>query len=135
MPPLGREAFTPLVKDKAKQCELQSLSLDRQPLSPLDKEKSVEIEILRLPQELNNKIFQIAEDRSQGLLIKLQQYFFTNKVTIPGISSHITGRYFGNQQSLLFQFVQIGINLDIHSNPLPILIDSMTPIIVELILD
>ena len=29
MPPLGREAFTPLVKDKAEQCELQSLSLDR----------------------------------------------------------------------------------------------------------
>jgi hypothetical protein len=51
---------------------LQSLSLDRQPLSPLDKEKSVETEILRLPQELNNKIFQTAEDRSQGLLIKLQ---------------------------------------------------------------
>ena len=37
MPPLGREAFTPLVKDKGEQCELQSLSLDRQPLSPLDK--------------------------------------------------------------------------------------------------
>ena len=70
MPPLGREAFTPLVKDE--QCELQSLSLDRQPLSPLDKEKSVETKILRLPQELNNKIFQTAEDRSQGLLIKLQ---------------------------------------------------------------
>jgi hypothetical protein len=64
MPPLGQEAFTPLVKDKAEQCELQSLSLDRQPLSPLDKEKSVETKILRLQQELNNKIFQIAEDRS-----------------------------------------------------------------------
>ena len=102
MPPLGREAFTPLVKDKGEQCELKSLSLDRQPLSPLDKEKSVETEILRLSQELNDKIFQLAEDRSQGLLIKLQQYFFTNKVTIPGLSSHITDRYLGNQQSLLF---------------------------------
>ena len=47
-------------------------SLDSQSLSPLDKEKSVETEILRLPQELNDKIFQLAEDRSQGLLIKLQ---------------------------------------------------------------
>ena len=55
-------------------------SLDSQSLSPLDKEKSVETEIFRLPQELNDKIFQLAEDRSQGLLIKLQQYFFTNKV-------------------------------------------------------
>jgi hypothetical protein len=39
---LGQEAFTPVVKDKGEQCELKSLSLDRQPLSPLDKEKSVE---------------------------------------------------------------------------------------------
>ena len=100
-----------------------------------DKEKSIEIEILRLPQELNDKIFQHAEDRSQGLLIKLQQYFFNNKVIIPGISSHITDRYLGNQQSLLFQFVQIGINLDICPNPLPIPINSMTPITVELLLD
>jgi hypothetical protein len=104
-------------------------------LSPLDKEKSVEIEILRLPQELNDKIFQLAEDRSQGLLIKLQQYFFTNKVTIPRISSHITDRYLGNQQSLLFQFIQIGINLDTCLNPLPIPIDSMTSITIELLLD
>jgi hypothetical protein len=29
MPPLGREPFTPLVKDKGEQCELISLSLDR----------------------------------------------------------------------------------------------------------
>jgi hypothetical protein len=42
MPPLGRETFTPVVKDKSKQSEENSLSLDRQPLSPLDKEKSVE---------------------------------------------------------------------------------------------
>ena len=76
MPPLGRETFTPLVKDKGKKSEVKSLSLDRQPLSPLDKEKSVETKILRLPQELNDKIFQTAEERSQGLLIKLQQYFF-----------------------------------------------------------
>ena len=135
MPPMGREAFTPLVKDKGEQCELISLSLDRQPLSPLDKEKSVETEILRFPQELNNKIFQIAENRSQGLLIKLQQYFFDNKVTIPGLSSHITDKYLGNQQSLLFQFVQIGINLDICPNLLPIPKDSMIPITVELPLD
>ena len=73
MPPLGRETFTPLVKDKGEQCELINLSLDRQPLSPLDKEKSVEAKILSLPQELKDKIFQTAEDRSQGLLIKLQQ--------------------------------------------------------------
>ena len=59
MPPLGRDAFTPLVKDKGEQCELKSLSLDRQPLSPLDKEKSVETKILRLPQDLNDKIFQL----------------------------------------------------------------------------
>jgi hypothetical protein len=54
------------------------LSLDRQPLSPLDKEKekSIETKILRLPQELNDMIFQTAENTSQGLLIKLQQYFF-----------------------------------------------------------
>jgi hypothetical protein len=71
MPLLGQDAFTPLVKDKGEQCELKNLSLDKQPLSPLDKEKSIETEILRLPQELNNKIFQLAEDRSQGLLIKL----------------------------------------------------------------
>jgi hypothetical protein len=68
-------------------------------------------------------------------LIKLQQYFFDHKVTIPGLSSHITDKYLGNQQSLLFQFVQIGINLDICPNPLPIPIDSMTPITVELLLD
>jgi hypothetical protein len=113
------------------------LSLDRQPLSPLDKEKekSLETKIFRLPQELNNKIFQIAENRSQGLLIKLQQYFFNNKVTIPGLSSHITGRYLGNPQNLLFQFIQVGINLDICPNPLPIPIESMTPITVELLLD
>jgi hypothetical protein len=135
MPPLGRETFTPLVKDKGEQCELISLSLDRQPLSPLDKEKSVEANIFSLPQELNDKIFQIAEDRSQGLLIKLQQYFFNNKVTIPGLASHITGRYLGNPQNLLFQFVQVGINLDICPNPLPIPIESMTPITVELLLD
>ena len=114
---------------------MKSWSLDIQSLSPLDKEKSVETQILRLPQELNDKIFQLTEDRSQGLLIKLQQYFFDNKVTIPGISSHITDRYLGNQQSLLFQFVQIGINLDICPNPLPIPIDSMTLITIELILD
>ena len=65
MPPLGRGAFTPPVKDKGEQCELKNLSLDSQSLSPLDKEKSVETEILKLPQELNNKIFQLAEDRSQ----------------------------------------------------------------------
>jgi hypothetical protein len=35
----------------------------------------------------------------------------------------------------LFQFVQIGINLDTCSNPLPIPIDSMTPITIELLLD
>jgi hypothetical protein len=64
MPPLGRETFNPLVKDKGEQCEMNSLSLDRQPLSPLDKEKSVETKIFRLPQELKNKIFQSAEDRS-----------------------------------------------------------------------
>ena len=29
MPPLGRETFTPLVKDKGEQCEMNSLSLDR----------------------------------------------------------------------------------------------------------
>ena len=74
-------------------------------------------------------------NRSQGLLIKLQQYFFDNKVTIPRISSHITDRYLGNQQNLLFQFVQIGINLDMCPNPLPIPIDSMTPITIELLLD
>ena len=39
MPPLGRETFTPLVKDKSEQYEMNSLSLDRQPLSPLDKKK------------------------------------------------------------------------------------------------
>ena len=74
MPPLGRETFTPLVKDKGKQSEENSLSHDRQSLSPLDKEKetSVETKIFRLPQELNDKIFQIAENRFQGLLIKLQ---------------------------------------------------------------
>ena len=65
MLPLGRGAFTPPVKDKGEQCELKNLSLDSQSLSPLDKEKSVETEILKLPQELNNKIFQLAEDRSQ----------------------------------------------------------------------
>ena len=135
MPPLGREPFTPLVKDKGELSEERSLSLDRQPLSPLDKEKSVETKILRLPQELNDKIFQIAEERSQGLLIKLQQYFFNNKVTIPGLSFHITGRYLGNPQNLLFQFIQIGINLDICPNPLPIPIESMTPITVKLLLD
>ena len=98
MPLLGQDAFTPLVKDKGEQCELKNLSLDRQPLSPLgkDKETSVETEIFRLLQELNDKIFQIAENRSQGLLIKLQQYFFNNKVTIPSLSSHITRRYLGN---------------------------------------
>jgi hypothetical protein len=68
-------------------------------------------------------------------LIKLQQNFFTNKVTISGISSHITDRYLGNQQNLLFQFVQIGINLDTCPNPLLIPIDSMTPITIELLLD
>ena len=120
MPPLGRDAFIPLVKDKGEQCELKSLSLDSQSLSPLDKEKSVETKILRLPQELNEKIFQLGEERSQGLLIKLQQYFFTNKVTIPGISSHTIDGYLDNQQNLLFQFVQIGINLDTCPNPLPI---------------
>jgi hypothetical protein len=135
MPPLGRDAFTPLVKDKGEQCELKSWSLDSQSLSPLDKEKSVETQILKLPQELNDKIFQLAEDRSQGLLIKLQQYFFDNKIIIPGISSHITDRYLGNQQSLLFQFVQIDINLDICPNPLPIPIDSMTSITIELLLN
>jgi hypothetical protein len=135
MPPLGREAFTPLVKDKGEQCELISLSLDRQPLSPLDKEKSVEAKILSLPQDLKDKIFQSAENRSQGLLIKLQQYFFNNKVSIPGFSSHISDRYLDSQQSLLFQFVQVGINLDICPNPLPIPVESMTPISVELLLD
>jgi hypothetical protein len=134
MPPLGREPFTPLVKDKGEQCEL-SLSLDRQSLSPLDKEKSVEEKILSLPQELKDKIFQSAENRSQGLLIKLQQYFFDHKVIIPGLSSHISDRYLGNQQNLLFQFVHVGVNLDICPNPLPIPIDSMTPITVELLLD
>jgi hypothetical protein len=119
MPPLGQETFTPLVKDKSELSEENSLSLDRQPLSPLDKDKetSVETEIFRLPQELKNKIFQTVENRSPGLLIKLQQYFFDHKVTIPGLSSHITDRYLGNQQSLLFQFVQVGINLDICPNP------------------
>ena len=68
-------------------------------------------------------------------MIKLQQYFFDNKVTIPGLSSHITGRYLGTPQNLLFQFIQVGINLDICPNPLPIPIDSTTPIIVELLLD
>ena len=29
MPPLGRETFTSLVKDKGEQCEMNSLSLDR----------------------------------------------------------------------------------------------------------
>jgi hypothetical protein len=113
------------------------LSLDRQPLSPLDKDKEKvwKQKFLDLPQELKDKIFQTAKDRSQGLLIKLQQYFFDHKVTIPGLSSHITDRYLGNQQSLLFQFVQVGINLDICPNPLPIPIDSMTPITVELLLD
>ena len=109
--------------------------LDRQPLSPLNKEKSVETRILRLPQELNDKIFQTAEERSQDLLIKLQQYFFNHKVTIPGLSSHITDRYLGNPQNLLFQFIQVGINFDICPNPLPIPIESMTPITIELILD
>jgi hypothetical protein len=79
MPPLIRDAFTPLVKDKGEQCELKNLSLDSQSLSPLDKEESVETKIIRLPQELNHKIFQLAEDRSQGLLIKLQQYFLLIK--------------------------------------------------------
>jgi hypothetical protein len=64
MPPLGRDAFIPLVKDKGEQCELKSLSLDSQFLSPLDKEKSVETEILRLAQELNENFFQLAEERS-----------------------------------------------------------------------
>ena len=64
MPPLGRDAFIPLVKDKGEQCELKSLSLDSRSLSPLDKEKSVETEILRLPQELNENFFQLAEERS-----------------------------------------------------------------------
>ena len=100
-----------------------NLSLDRHPLSPLYKEKSVEEKILSLPQELKDKIFQTAEDRSQGLLIKLQQYFFYHKVIIPGLSSHISDRYLGNQQDLLFQFVQVGVNLDIC--PLPILIDNI----------
>ena len=118
MPPLGREPFTPLVKDKGEQSEEKSLSLDRLPLSPL-----------------NDKIFQIAENRSQGLLIKLQQYFFNNKVTIPGLSFHITGRYLGNPQNLLIQFIQVGINLDICPNPLPIPIESRTPITVELLLN
>jgi hypothetical protein len=137
MPLLGRTTFTPLVKDKGKQSEKKSLSLDRQPLSPLDKEKekSLETKIFRLLQELNDKIFQTTENRSQGLLIKLQHYFFNNKVTIPGLSSHITGRYLGNPQNLLFQFIQVGINLDICPNPLPIPIKSMTPITVELLLD
>jgi hypothetical protein len=89
------------------------LSLDKQPLSPLVKEKSVEAEILRLLQERKEKIFQITKDRFQDLLIKLQQYFFNNKVNIPGLSSHTIDRYLGNQQNLLFQFVQIAINLDI----------------------
>ena len=111
------------------------MSLDRQPLSPLDKVKNVETKILRLPQELNDKIFQIAENRSQGLLIKLQQYFFNNKVTFSGLSFHITGRYLGNPQNLLIQFIQVGINLDICPNPLPIPIESMTPITVELLLN
>ena len=106
MPPLGREPFTPLVKDKDEQCELISLSLDRQLLSPLDKEKSIEANIFRLPQELDDKIFQIAEDRSQGLLIKLQQYFFNNKVTIPGLASHITGRcHYGIKAKCLRRYV------------------------------
>ena len=115
----------------------KSLSLDKQPLSPLDKEKekSIETKIFRLPQELNDKIFQIAENRSQGLLIKLQQYFFNNKITILGLSSYITGRYLGNPQNLLFQFIQVGINLDLCPNPLPIPIKSITPITVELLLD
>ena len=137
IPPLGQEIFTPLVKDKGEQSEEKSLSLDRLALSPLDKEKekSIETKIFRLPQELNDKIFQIAENRSQGLLIKLQQYFFNNKVTIPGLSFHITGRYLGNPQNLLIQFIQVGINLDICPNPLPIPIESMTPITVELLLN
>ena len=137
MPPLGRETFTLLVKDKCELSEENSLSLDIQPLFPLDKEKetSVETKNFRLPQELKDKIFQSAKDRSQGLLIKLQQYFFDHKVSILGLSSHITNRYLGNQQSLLFQFVQVGINLDICPNPLPIPIESMTPITVELLLD
>jgi hypothetical protein len=130
-----RDAFTLLVKEKSEQCELHSLSLDKQPLSSLDKEKSVETKILRLPQELKEEIFQLAEDRSQGLMIKLQQYFFTNKVNIPGLSSHTIDRYLGNQQNLLFQFNQIAINLDICPNSLPIPIDSMTPISIKLLLN
>jgi hypothetical protein len=137
MPPLGRETFTPLVKDKGEQSKENSLSLDRQPLSPLDKEKekSIETKILRLPQELNDMIFQTAENRSQGLLIKFNSIFFNNKVTILGLSFHITRRYLGNPQDLLFQFIQVGINLNICHNPLPIPIESMTPITVELLLD
>ena len=64
MLPLGREPFTPLVKNKGELSEVKSLFIDRQPLSPLNKEKSVETRILRLPQELNDKIFQTAEERS-----------------------------------------------------------------------
>jgi hypothetical protein len=49
MHPLGRDAFIPFIKDKGEQCELKSLSLDKQPLFLLDKEKSVETKILKLP--------------------------------------------------------------------------------------
>jgi hypothetical protein len=35
----------------------------------------------------------------------------------------------------LFQFIQVGINLDICPNPLPIPVESMTPITIELLLD
>jgi hypothetical protein len=101
----------------------------------MDKEKSVETEILKLLQELKEKIFQLVEERSQGLMIKLQQYFFTNKVNILELSSNIANRYLGNKQNLLFQFNQIAINLDICPNPLPIPIDSMTPISIEFLLD
>ena len=68
----------------------------------MDKEKSVETEILKLLQELKEKIFQLVEERSQGLMIKLQQYFFTNEVNILELSSNIANRYLGNKQNLLF---------------------------------
>ena len=71
-------------------------------LSPMDKEKSVETEILKLLQELKEKIFQLVEERSQGLMIKLQQYSFTNEVNILELSSNIANRYLGNKQNLLF---------------------------------
>ena len=59
MLPLGRGAFTPPVKDKGEQCELKNLSLDSQSLSPLDKEKSVETEILRLHKNSTIRFFNL----------------------------------------------------------------------------